>query len=233
MGLFSRFREARQGRIERRTSRRKKRRESRQRNKEHRIEVREARHTRRVDARDFRKQRRLNKRQRKFYDDKYGEGQIDENAAGQAGELNEPMNDALAEQGVAVDNPNDNIEVATKYAQMNEDIANPTDDETYNNAFVDTVDDFESHFEYAEKQGRARGLLKVGLGAVMGGVNTYLDSLKEKEAGKQPLTSHERDMLDASQQVGQSQKKGMMADLFPVLAIVIVLLIVFKVAKSN
>ena len=76
---------------------------------------------------------------------------------------------------------------------------------------------------------RSGQAIKAGITGVAAALDAYTQGIANKSPDKR--TPAEQDLLDAKTSVIESGKKDMMAQLFPILAIVIIIVIVSKLAK--
>lgn len=141
------------------------------------------------------------------------------------------MLDELEAKGIPVNDEDDTVEIASKYAVSNEDIEDPVSVSDIEDAYGDNTDPNVSDFEHAEKSNRSKTIISTGIGAVMGGVNAYMNGLKDKE--KQGiLTDKEKETLskvkDAKKNVVRSQLDFNLMDIVPILIIGVLAVIVFK-----
>ena len=234
MGFFSniseRVNEARENRQERRESRRnrrkgrikrrKMRRENRAQNREERIEFRKRKHAARLANRESRFMKRYK-----------GFNQSEQDDMKTLLPYQDQMNQDLAEQGVQVDDQNDPIEVSTKWVKNNSDIADGIDNDAYNDAYINSEEDFDTAREYADRKGKGQAAMKAALGAVTGAVGAYSDYLQEKERSGAAMTDSEKGILDAKRSAEKDAKASTIGDAvmkyLPILVIVLVAYFVF------
>lgn len=147
--------------------------------------------------------------------------------------VNAAMAEQLQEQGVEVENPDDVVEVATKY---NEQILDgqaaeiPTED--YDTAYLRPVEYWE-HEEQAEDS--KRQAKKRIFGAVVGGLTGALKVLtqqaKEKARTGQPLSKADKALLDLNRQgrqLAKQQAGDYLKNIAPLALLAAVLYIVVK-----
>lgn len=186
----------------------------------------------RQNAKDVRKNARVSVRQAKKLNKIYGDMTPE-----QVNEINKvqpyagAMLDELESKGIPVNDEEDTVEIASKYAVANDDIQDPVSASDISDAYGENDDPDVSDFEHAEKSNRSKAIISTGLGAIMGGVNAYMGGLKEKErAGT--LTDKERDTLskvnDAKKSVVKSQLNFNLMDIVPILIIGVIAVIILK-----
>lgn len=224
----------------RKAEQRTKKQEEKGKRKSYRKEARTERSQNRTDKRTAMSFARTEKRKQKGLDrvekrlgGKYGD--IDESNA-EAVLLSEGATAELAgmleEKGIDVVDPNDPIEVMTKYVQTDEDMPDPIPDEEYNQAFI--MDEEDEGYENFDKE---TALKYVG-GAIGGVTATFMqhtDAIADKEKRGEALTDKEKKLLSARKSAegnlkqtasGQAKQK-----LFPIAAgaaVILLLIAIFK-----
>ncbi len=157
-----------------------------------------AKQTKRIEGRGVKQQARLSTRQAKKLGKIYGElDPEDVNRINQVQPYVGAMAEELQEDGVALEDPYDPIEVSAKYIQLNEDTDNPVDEEVYNNAFIDTPEDFDSHFDWEKAKQTAKRALKGALGGIANEATSYISEIEDKKRAGMQLSAQEQKLLDA------------------------------------
>lgn len=171
--------------------------------------------------------------------EKKGYGDIDINTENEINEIRPlitPMSDYLDEQGIDYD-PNDEIEVASRYAMANPDINDPLDDETYENAYINQPDHYQGdeNFEHFNWKETALAGVKSAFGGVKNSIQKQIAELKDKKASGSQLSANEQKLLDAEKTVKSGVKNAIkggiadkLGDIMPIVVIFLVIMIVVK-----
>lgn len=183
---------------------------------------------RRLEAKQFRQEQRQAKKLRKFAPELEPEIVQDTEA------MLPVMQEQLYEEGVKLENPDDDAEIILKYAQLNPDIEDPMDEDDYEDAYVNDEENFDSHFDFAKAKKTA---LTVAMGA-LGGAATSLNKYGNELAKKDPseLTANERRLLSARRQVREQVKEvakdDILSTLKPILIILAIAVVGYVVVKK-
>ena len=196
-----------------RKARRQARRDKNQRN-------RQDRKDRRAEARNQRKNARISKRNAKKLAKIYGDMTPEEaNALNEIQPYVGAMKEELKEKEIPIDNEDDEIEIANKWAQNNDEVENPMDDESFDNIYVhQNLDDG------TQPQGWWQKLAKGALTFVGSGVAGLTAQAKEKKAKGEPLTKTESALLEARNQVIKDNVRNELGSIFPIALILILIL---------
>ena len=167
--------------------------------------------------------------------DKKGYGELDSSQVDTVNELmpyTEAMGTYLDDRGVEYDE-NDPIETAAKFTQLNPEINDPLDDQTYDDAFVNDDDYYEGEegYENFDWKSAAKGAAAAALGAIGKNAVGYFNDLKSKKNAGQPLTEKEEKILNAADKVkgaALNVAKDKISDTFKNISpFIIILLIAF------
>ena len=183
----------------------------------------------RISARDQRKTARISARNAKKLGKIYGELSPEEvNQLNEIQPLVGAMSEELSQKGIPIQDEEDTIEIAAKYAQANDDIEDPLDEDEFEEAFVLEEESFES----VDKYNNRRAVVKSVLTGIVGGVNEFAKQAAEKEKYDQPLTKSERAILDAKKDAIDAGKgeffKDNMGKIVALLALAIIAAVLFK-----
>lgn len=195
--------------------------------------------TRRINSRETKGKGRIGSRLAKKLDKK-GYGDLDPSDVDTVNELQQAspaMSDYLDDRGVDHD-PEDPIEVGAKFTQLNPDIIDPLDDQTYDDAYVNEDDhyaDVEGYENFDWKKA-AKGAVKGALGSIGTSAKGYFNELKDKQNNGAPLTDAEKKLLgavDTGKGIAKDAIKGKITDSLKNMApFAIILLILFFVIKK-
>ena len=207
----------------------KKQRENRKDTREKRRALREERKRKRIAARDVRKTAKISKKTAEKLQKIYGDMTPEEvNQLNELQPLTAAMNEQLTEKGISVENENDPIEVATKFAMTEETIDDPMDTDTYNEAFYDDEETFES----VDKYNKRKQAVKSVLTGLVAGISDYAESSADKQRAGIPLSKSEQAILDAKESATDIGKQSFISDnmnkIVILLVVVIIALFVFK-----
>jgi len=215
-------------------ARRNQRKSLRAKRKANKTQRRSDRKEKRFNARDQRKTARLSKRQANKLSKIYGDMSPEE-----INELNaiQPevgaMSAELRANDVPINDEEDTIEIASKYAVMNEDIEDPVEADDVEAAYSENRDPDVSDFEHAEKRSNSRSALKAGLTGVTAALGSYFGDLKQKQASGDNLTPKEQALLDAKRDITkQAVKNATTFNLQQVAPLLILAAIAFFVFKK-
>lgn len=154
-------------------------------------------------------QKRVTKRLQRKLEKKYGE--VDDSVLDQIEDVAPyipEMANSLQEDGIELEDPNDPIEVATKYVQTDPDQPDPIPDDVYDDAFVNPDDMYfgtDEEFEHFEWKKIALGAVKGAFGSVASDATSHVNELADrdalykraerKKASGQKLSEEENDAL--------------------------------------
>lgn len=131
--------------------------------------------------------------------------------------LQDAMADDLTEKGVPLNDPDDTVEVATKFAEHNDDIDDSVDaddlDAAYNNEDSEGDEDNFDHVEKAGLKAGAMNALKAALGSVGNDVSNHIDKLAQTKASGGQLTKSQQQLLDASNDAHDAVKTKVIGDI--------------------
>lgn len=192
----------------------------------------------RVGKRQNLSQARTMKRYNKKLSKKYGDFDPNEaQALASVSPYQDAMNDYLQEKGIPVENPDDELEVAAKYAQLNPDINDPLNDDIYDDAFVNDDDHYEGMEGYENFDWKKTALEGVK-GAVKGigaSIKQNVNDTREKERSGGTLTDSEKRLLDADDKVRSGVKsvvkdaaRSKFNEFAPLVVLLLIAVIVFK-----
>lgn len=237
-GLIARAKTQSQKRKASRTATKDRRIAKRETNKAKRIDRRGVRQDLRSTQRDTRRTTRLNKRQAKKLERIYGD--MDRDTIDNINNLKpyeEPMLEELQDMGIPVEDEEDTIEIATKYAMANDEIENPLEDDVYDDAYINEDEEFESHYDKEKRRGVATRLVKGALGGVFDSLGGFTDELKNKQSRGGQLTEGERKLVKASNEaegyVAQKVKGDIMETITSMLPLLIVAIVVIYFVKKG
>jgi hypothetical protein len=144
------------------------------------------------------------------------------------------MEEQLYEQGIELENPDDDSEILLRYTQMNDDIEDPMDDDDFNDAFINDEENFDSHFDYQKAKKTAKQIAMGALGGAATSLNNYGNELAKKP--KDELTANERKLLSARasarRQIKEVAKDDILDTLKPILIILAIALVAYVAIKK-
>lgn len=213
-------------------ARRQQRQTLRRARKSNKTKVRSERKGSKFNAKNVRKSAKLSKKQAHKLTKIYGDMSPEEvNEINSVQPYAGAMRSELEENDVPVNDPDDTIEIASKYAVMNEDIDEPIEADDVENAYSENKDPNVSDFEHAEKREGSRSMIKAGLTGVTAALGSYFGQLKQKQVDGEALTSKEKSLLNAKQDIMQQSVKNNVLDLetiTPLLILAILAYLIFK-----
>jgi hypothetical protein len=139
------------------------------------------------------------------------------------------MKDKLDKEGVPYDET-DPIEVANKYAFVEDEIDSPLEEEQFENLYMSNLDQADGG--KAQMGSLGGKIAKGAFSFISAGVSSLVSDAQAKKRAGEPLTNTETQLLQANQAVRQEVKKGAMDEIKGYLPIVVLVLIVLLVLKK-
>ena len=139
------------------------------------------------------------------------------------------MKDKLDKEGVPYDEE-DPIEVANKYAFVEDEIESPLEEEQFENLYMSNIEEADGG---KARMGSVGGQIAKGaFSFISAGVKSLVGDAQAKKRAGEPLTPTETQLLQANQAVRQEVKSGAMDEIKGYLPIVVLVLIVLLVLKK-
>jgi hypothetical protein len=195
-----------------------------------RTDLRKQRQLGKISAKNVRKTAKLSVKESKKLGKIYGDLDPEEvNAINSVQPYLGVMKEKLDKEGVPYDEE-DPIEVANKYAFVEDEIESPLEEEQFENLYM-------SNIELADGGKSRMGTVggKIAKGAfsfISAGVKSLVGDAQAKKRAGEELTPTESKLLEANQVVRQEVKAGAMDEIKGYLPIVVLVLIVLLVLKK-
>jgi hypothetical protein len=195
-----------------------------------RSQLRSERQLGKISAKNVRKTAKISVKQSKKLGKIYGDLDPEEvNAINSVQPYLGVMKDKLDKEGVPYDEE-DPIEVANKYAFVEDEIESPLEEEQFENLYMSNIEEADGG---KGRMGSVGG--KIAKGAfsfISAGVKSLVGDAQAKKRAGEELTSTEKQLLQANQAVRQEVKAGAMDEIKGYLPIVVLVLIVLLVLKK-
>lgn len=195
-----------------------------------RSQLRSERQLGKIQAKNIRKTAKVSVKQSKKLGKIYGDLDPEEvNAINSVQPYLGVMKEKLDKEGIPYDEE-DPIEVANKYAFVEDEIDSPLEEEQFENIYMSNIEQADGG---KSRMGTVGG--KIAKGAfsfISAGVKSLVDDAQAKKRAGEPLTNTEQQLLQANQAVRQEVKGGIMDEVKGYLPIVVLILIVLLVIKK-
>lgn len=187
----------------------------------------------RTNAKDLKKSAKISKKTAHKMSKIYGDMSPEEvNEINNVQPYSGAMKRELEEAGVPINDPEDTIEVASKYSVLNEDIDEPIEADDVEMAYSENDDDDVNDFEHAEKRQGSRVALKAGMAGVSAALGSYFGDLKGKQNRGEELSDRESQILRAKKDLTNSAIRNStsfnLVDIAPLLIIGVIAFFVLK-----